>query len=104
MGSIRKMQRKVCSQCGVEKGLKEFHSEKRSKDGRTAACKDCRNGKNNARKIAERKAVDPRAEEKRRKAELELQINSKATVLLIKNHRAEFERHRRNVRKVFDPV
>jgi hypothetical protein len=34
---------KKCFKCGEEKSLKEFHADKRSKDGRRGVCKICRN-------------------------------------------------------------
>lgn len=34
---------KICSKCGVEKELSEFHKDKNSKDGHRSACKSCRN-------------------------------------------------------------
>ena len=33
---------KVCSKCGEEKELSEFHIKKSMKDGRNPTCKDCR--------------------------------------------------------------
>lgn len=35
------MNTKVCSKCGKELPLSEFHKDKRSKDGLTSQCKDC---------------------------------------------------------------
>lgn len=34
---------KVCSKCGIEKSLDEFHKQTRSKDGLQPACKACMN-------------------------------------------------------------
>lgn len=33
---------KVCNSCGEEKGLSEYHKDKRSKDGVCSMCKTCR--------------------------------------------------------------
>ena len=37
------METKLCSRCGIEKLLSEFHSEKTSRDGRRSECRICRN-------------------------------------------------------------
>jgi len=37
-------QTKICSKCGIEKPLSEFHSNKWHKDGHTTQCKKCVNG------------------------------------------------------------
>lgn len=34
-------QTKVCTKCGVEKDLEEFHNDRRGKYGRTSRCKRC---------------------------------------------------------------
>lgn len=36
------MKTKVCSKCGKEKSLDQFHKNKRAPDGRTARCRECR--------------------------------------------------------------
>jgi 5-methylcytosine-specific restriction endonuclease McrA len=36
---------KICTKCGVEKPLTEFHADKRATDGRTVWCKTCRNAR-----------------------------------------------------------
>ena len=33
---------KICSLCGIEKSLDEFHKHKHSKDGHRNRCKECR--------------------------------------------------------------
>tara|TARA_R110001592_G_scaffold39158_1_gene129033 strand:+ start:145 stop:816 length:672 start_codon:yes stop_codon:yes gene_type:complete len=35
---------KVCTKCGVEKGLDDYHKDKSHKDGRRTVCKVCRSG------------------------------------------------------------
>lgn len=34
---------KRCSKCGATKPLEDFHRETKGKDGRAAACRDCKN-------------------------------------------------------------
>lgn len=37
------MDTKQCTICGEAKGIGEFHSEPKAKDGRTSGCKECKN-------------------------------------------------------------
>lgn len=34
---------KICTKCGIEKSLEDFHKDKNTKDGRRSWCKDCSN-------------------------------------------------------------
>lgn len=47
-------QTKVCSKCGVEKEVGEFHANRRTKDGKRALCKACVREHNKARYAANR--------------------------------------------------
>lgn len=40
------MQEKVCSSCGANKPLEDFHKDRNRPDGRRSACKECRSQKN----------------------------------------------------------
>jgi hypothetical protein len=40
------MSSKICTQCGIEKSLEEFHKRKETKDGRRSACKACKSAYN----------------------------------------------------------
>jgi transcription elongation factor Elf1 len=53
------MNSKQCSVCGKEKSLSEYQARKASKDGRTAACRECLKKRDKARYPGER---DSRAE------------------------------------------
>ncbi|MBA7487094.1 hypothetical protein ES707_22656 [subsurface metagenome] len=44
------MKTKLCTKCGEEKSLEEFHRCKSNKDGRYSNCKICKNAKNKARR------------------------------------------------------
>lgn len=52
LGESVKPDSKVCTKCGVEKGLDEFYRDKRSRDGRYSSCKTCETEKH---KIARRR-------------------------------------------------
>lgn len=51
---------KCCTKCGLVKPLDEFSQERRSRDGRSSACKACRNAAQWARDEANRDAVRER--------------------------------------------
>ena len=41
--NLLEKQTKVCTKCGIEKELNEFHRDKKKKDGRISRCKSCNN-------------------------------------------------------------
>ena len=49
---------KICTQCGIEKSLEDYHRLKSASDGRKSACKVCRRAKEGLRY-----KVDPKLRE-----------------------------------------
>jgi len=94
---------KTCIHCCVKKQLEEFGLYKRSKDGRTAQCKDCRN-------LAERASVDREKEkaryhrDKAKHAPMRAaynEANADKNRARVKRWRAENPEHLRSLKKKY---
>jgi hypothetical protein len=79
IGSVLKLQRKVCLGCNKEFGISNFHKQKVSQDGHESKCKTCRFEKN------KENMQDPDYREKVRQRSQEYRDNMAGAIYCIKN-------------------
>lgn len=70
-------QSKICTKCGDDKPLAQYHHDSTQKSGYRSQCRDCRS---RAKRQRRPKELDPRS-----------QINRNALLRLVHAHRVEFE-------------